>query len=332
MSALIKRRVSPLLIVILIAVLALGACAQAAPQTSSNRDYEKDMGGGGEAFPGAPVEAEQPAMEEAPAAPYDGSTASYNTDVAQQTAQERVVIKNGTLTLVVADPAVSKDNIFALAEQLGGYVVSSNQYKEYTSNGTEVPRVNVTIRVPAERMDEAMGRIKSESKEEPVNENISSQDVTNEYVDLQSRLKNLEAAEAELTQIMQDANRTEDVLSVYNQLVSIREQIEVIKGQINYYERSAAMSAISIDLIADAAVQPIEIGGWQPQGVAKDAVEALLRTMQGVANAAIWVVIYLLPVLALLFVIFVLPVILLVRYLRRRRQSQRAVPAAPPAE
>jgi Flp pilus assembly protein TadB len=174
-----------------------------------------------------------------------------------------------------------------------------------------------------------MARIRGESEEDPQNENITSQDVTSEYVDLQSRLKNLEAAEVELTQIMQDANRTEDVLSVYQQLVSIREQIEVIKGQIKYYDQASALSAISVELIADAAVQPIVIAGWQPQGVAKEAVEALLRTMQGVATAAIWVVIYLLPTLLVLFVIFGLPLVLLFRFLRRRSLARQTVAAKP---
>ena len=83
----------------------------------------------------------------------------------------------------------------------------------------------------------------------------------------QARL-NLEEAEAQLQEIMDGAVRTEDVLNVHNQLVFVREQIEVIQGQIQYFEQSAAFSMISIELVADAAVQPLNIGGWQPAGVA----------------------------------------------------------------
>lgn len=326
MSALIKRPVSQVLVLLLIAAMALGACAPAAATQAPAGDPSKQNSGGRELE-------EVPAMEApAPAQPaYDDSVVTESSVAQNQPGAERIVIKNGSLNIVVADPSKSMATISTMANEMGGFVVSANMYKEFISTGAEVPRASVTIRVPAERMDEAMARIKAESQEEPINENISSQDVTSEYVDLQSRLKNLEAAEAELTQIMQDANRTEDVLSVYQQLVSIREQIEVIKGQIKYYEQSAAMSAISIELIADAAVQPIEIAGWQPQGEAKQAVEALLRSLQSIGTAAIWVVVYLLPVLAVLFVIFGLPLILLFRYLRRRSQGQRQVAAAPPA-
>jgi hypothetical protein len=114
---------------------------------------------------------------------------------------------------------------------------------------------------------------------------VNSQDVTAEYTDLNSKLVNLEAAEKQLQEIMDSANRTEDVLSVYSQLVATREQIEVIKGQMKYYEQSAALSAISVQLIANAAMQPITIGGWQPVGVAS-FLQSLIH-LQSLGNFAI---------------------------------------------
>jgi hypothetical protein len=303
---------------VFIAVLALSACAQAASPREAPA-YDQSLG----AVPQAPAEVARELEE-----------ASVSQSVANQPAQaERIVIKNGSQSIVVVNPQQSMDAITRMAEEMGGFVVSANLYKERLSSGIEVPRASITIRVPAERMDEAMRRIREQSNQDPLSENISSEDVTRDYVDLQSRLKNLEAAEAELTEIMQEANRTEDVLAVYNQLVSIREQIEVIKGQIKYYEESAALSAISVELIADKAVQPIEIGGWQPQGALKSAVEALIRSLQFLVNALIWIVIYLLPVLAILFIIFILPPLLLIRFLMRRqkRKAAQKQPPTPPA-
>jgi hypothetical protein len=314
----------------LIAIL-LTACSSAASTQYAPMEQSKSYGGAPPAV--APA---APAMEgandsaaravEAPAAAA-GQTTSNSAQAA-----DRIVIKNANLTVVVPDPAATMKKISAMAEEMGGFVVSANMYKQTISNGTEVPRVSITVRVPAARLDEALNLIESESSQEPQNVTLSSQDVTSEYTDLQSRLKNLEAAEKDLVRIMDDANRTEDVMMVYNQLVSIREQIEVIKGQIKYYEQSAALSAISTELIADAAVQPIEIGGWQPQGVAKQAIESLVRTMQGLASFLIWAIIYLLPVLVVLFIIFVLPLWLIVRFWRRRRAARRVqvVEATPP--
>lgn len=327
MSAIIHHRIYPLAILLMVAIMLLGACSAASAPKSERDEYSVEQEGG--ALPEMPA-AEAP-VEVAPEPAYDSSGVAPS--VANQVGVERVVIKNGSITLVVADPAESMAAISAMAEEMGGFVVSANLYQEFARNGIEVPRAAVTVRVPAERMDEAMDRIRAESGKEPSTENVTSQDVTSEYVDLESRLKNLQAAEAELTQIMEDANRTEDVLAVYQQLVQIREQIEVIQGQINYYDQASALSSIAVDLIADAAEQPIEIAGWQPQGVAKEAVESLASAMQSIANAVIWFVIYLLPVLLVLFVIFVLPPILIIRWLLRRRQSRKTTAAtAPPAE
>jgi hypothetical protein len=100
---------------------------------------------------------------------------------------------------------------------------------------------------------------------------------------------------------MDEARETEDVLSVYNRLVEIREQIELIKGQMQYYEQSAALSAISVDIQATEAVKPLKIGNWQPVGVARNAIQALINTMQVIANILIWLGLYILPVVLVLY-------------------------------
>jgi hypothetical protein len=235
------------------------------------------------------------------------------------------------MEIVVNDPDQSMDSIGQMAEQMGGYVVSANLYQSTLASGEEVPRANITVRVPVERLDEAIERIEGQSDREPLNKTINSQDVTSEYTDLQSRLRNLEATEAQLVEIMEEARRTEDVLSVYSQLTQVREQIEVIQGQINYYERSAALSAIDVELIPNAAVQPITIGGWEPVGVAKDAITSLIQAMQVLATAAIWLVLWLLPVLAVILLPLYLIVRLLLAWRNRRRRRMAPPPPAPSA-
>jgi hypothetical protein len=135
-------------------------------------------------------------------------------------------------------------------------------------------------------------------------------------------LKNLEAAEAQLMEIMASANKTEDVLNVFDQLTRVREQIEVIKGQIKYFDESASLSAISVELIPNEVVQPISIGGWQPVGVVKNAIEALIRTLQGLAEAIIWLGLLVLPILAIIFV----PLYFIVRSVIRRRRRRKENP------
>jgi hypothetical protein len=235
------------------------------------------------------------------------------------------VIQNAHLSLAVKDPSASLDAISQLAADMGGFVVNANLYQQTLGNGVEVPRGSITIRVPAERLNEAMERIQGESEQEPLSKNVESQDVTSEYTDLQSRLRNLESTEVQLTKIMEEANRTEDVLQVYNRLVEVRENIEVIKGKIQYYQQASALSAISVELLADEAVQPLSIGGWQPVGVAKNAVQALINTVQVLVNTVIWIIIYALPVGLLLYLLLILPITLILRAWRRRRTSRKVV-------
>lgn len=300
--------IKKILILFIILPLLLAACSPAASpvQSIENVTVEREFA---EAAP-APMEAPVADMAEG----YDAGQAS---------ASDRIVIKNGHLEIVVEKPEESLDRISQLAEEFGGYVVNANLYQSILEDGQEVPRGSITIRVLAEKLDEAIARIESESDRLPLSKTIDSQDVTSEYTDLESRLRNLEAAEAQLVEIMDNANRTEDVLAVYSQLTQVREQIEVIKGQMKYYEESARLSSISVELIANQAVQPINIGGWEPVGVVKDAIQALIRGLQIVVNVAIWLILFILPIL----LVIVLPIYLIVRGViswRRRRKSKKA--------
>lgn len=301
-------------VILLIASL-LAGCAAAATQeyVAVAPSYPNDVGSKSVSDGGATGFA--PANE--PAANYYG-TANQTVSGADA---GRMVIKNANISLYVDDPIASSQRISKMAETMGGFVVSANVVQTQLNSGVQVPHASVAIRIPAEKLEEAMNTIRAETTQPVISENISSQDVTGEYTDLQSRLRNLEAAEAQLQKIMDSANKTEDVLAVYNQLVQTREQIEVIKGQMKYYEESAALSMVNVDLTANAAVQPVSVGGWQPVGVAKDALQALINTLQGLTNVLIVIGVFLLP----LAIILLVPVVLIfwvVRAVIRRRKAK----------
>lgn len=244
-----------------------------------------------------------------------GSTAYDNAP----TSTERLVIRNASLSLVVPDPAQHVDAIAALAEELGGYVVSSNLYQNTFSDNVVADRGSINIRVPSQHLDEALERIK-EGASEIRSQSVSGEDVTDQYTDLNSRLRNLEAAEEELLEIMEEARDSDDVLAIFEHLRQIREEIELTRGRIQYYEQSARLSSISVDLIPDAAAQPLTIGKWQPEGTAKAAVQALISALKFLGNSVIWIIIFVAPVLFLI----ALPVILIVRAVRKRRAKKKA--------
>ena len=92
----------------------------------------------------------------------------------------------------------------------------------------------------------------------------------------------------------------EDVLAIYLQVQSVQTEIEVLKGQIQYYEESAALSAISVRLIAEESTQPIEVGPWSLEGAAKEAIQDLIFFIQNFAEFLIRFVLYTLPALILI--------------------------------
>jgi hypothetical protein len=303
-----------LIFLILIATLGLAACSASVDNAASRE---------------LPVAMEEVYMESEPIEA--GSGYAPQADMASapvpNTTVERLVIKNASLSIAVDDPEASMERISTLAEELDGYVVSAYMYQTTLESGVKVPHASISIRIPAEQLEQVVATIKAETTQPIISENIDSQDVTAEYVDLGSRLANLEAAEEELQRIMEEAVRTEDVLAVYQQLTYYREQIEVIRGQMRYYEDSARLSMVSVELVANAAVQPLTIGGWQPAGVAKDAVQALIDTVKFLANAGIWIVIFALPVALLIFGPPALIVWLILRQRARRRKARQMPPA-----
>jgi hypothetical protein len=314
-----------LVLLLIIALLALSGCASAA--SNSNR-YASPQTAAGAPAPAMDMdmgEYERPAAE--PAYPEEQIKGEFGGG---SVPAERLVIRNANLAIVVDDPAQAMTTVSRMAENMGGYVVSSNLFKSVARNGREVPEVNITVRVPSPRLNEAMDQIKGlvrDPGKDVLNESVSGQDVTKEYTDLRSRLKNLEQAEAQLRDIMADAKKTEDVLSVSQQLTYIREQIEVIKGQIQYFEEAAALSSIAIRIQAQDAVMPLEIAGWAPAGVARDALQALINTMQFAASAGIWLALYVLPVLVAIF----LPLRLGWALFRRYNKPVKAQAPTPPS-
>lgn len=306
-----------------LAGLALAACSPAATQAPTYVDKEAPAGfGGGAGGETAPSVAEGYRAANDAALPAAAPLAA--SGVVQAQTIDKLVIKNATLSLVVKNPVEASASIQALAEGLGGFVVSSNIYQtSVDAAGNKLMQANLSIRVPVDRLTDALTQLhRLAVTGEAESENITGEDVTAQYTDLESQLRNLEAAEAQLQKILADAKRTEDVLNVFNQLTSIRGQIEQVKGQMKYYRESAAMSLINISLLPDALSQPLEVGGWKAEGVAKDAIEALLRALQDLASAGIWLGIYVLP----LVLIFGIPLWLIGRVVVRRMRKPR--PAA----
>ena len=154
----------------------------------------------------------------------------------------RMIVRTAEMSLVVNDVAVALDQITKLAEGSGGYVVSSTRWKE-----DERLVGIISIRVPAESFGKAMETLR-ELAVDVTHEDTSSQDVTEEYVDLSAKLHNLEATEEQLLRLMEKAETVEDMLNVQLELSKTRGEIEQTKGRMQYLERTSATSLIRVQL------------------------------------------------------------------------------------
>jgi hypothetical protein len=260
----------------------------------------------GEAVPPASAPSEDAiASERASLEPIEAMLSS----VSAQTQENRVIIYTGNIALVVNDTREAMTAITSLATEQGGYVSASNIYQ-----AGDVPRGQITIRVPAEKYLDTLDKLRALAVRVD-KENSGTQDVSEEFTDLQSRKTNLEVTEKALQTLLEERQRvgsTSDILEVYRELTNVRGQIEQIEGRLRYLANQAALSTITIDLIPDVLSQPVSIAGWEPQGVAKEALQALVVALQGLANVVIWLLIFVLPLL----IVFLIPVVLVIWLIR----------------
>jgi hypothetical protein len=312
-----------IVVMFVVAAVILSACGVAATAAPSQRS----LGTSG----GAPNEQ---AVAPAPAAPYAAdANGSGKTAVSNASAQSRMITMTVDLSIVVADPQKRMDVINQMAKDMGGYLISMNMSQVYTPSGTTAPQGTISIRVPAEKLDTALSQIKT-GVVSVQSENRSGQDVTSQYVDLKSQLTNLQQAEQDLLAIMDEAKnnpgnnsttKTQDVLNVYNQIVSIRGQIEQIQGQMKLLEETTSTSAINVTLIAEETVQPIQVGGWKPVGKVNDAIQTLIKFWQGFVNFLIYLVLLVLPILITIFgpiALVLWGIVALVRWRRAKKSAQ----------
>lgn len=177
-----------------------------------------------------------------PAPSITASSESLGLSADEQWATERMIVRTGNMSLVVEDVPVAIDQITSMTEGFEGYVVSSSMWKE----GERLVG-SITIRVPAEHFDAAVGALRGLAVD-VTSETSSSKDVTEEYVDLEAKLGNLEATEKQLLVIMEKAEKVEDILAVQRELSNVRGEIDQTKARMQYLERTSETSLIEISL------------------------------------------------------------------------------------
>ena len=257
----------------LLALLIFTACGRSAASTVVDRDFS--------AAPEAPAVENAAEPEEA-----GGGQAAPGSAEQQAGFLDRMVIRAGTLTLLVARPGETEAQIRTIVQRMGGYVLSSQ-----TQGDEQYRSVQLTFKVPAERFNDAVSEVEKMAIEVR-SRSITGQDVTEEFVDTESRLRNLRATEERLLEFLRQARNVQEALQVNQQLSELQGQIEQASGRIEYLRESVAFSTVNVDLQPDAAVQITSEQRWSPSLAARAALRGLVGFGQGLADIAITLAIW----------------------------------------
>lgn len=319
------RRFQVLALVVLL--LATAACKKAEEAREAPADT-RSLG-----YVGNSEQARQsaPAAPQAAASQGEGKAAPAGMPVENRApAIPRKLIRTVNLQLEVRDTQEVADKVQALITQLGGYVSGTNGERR-----DDLMYYSLTLRVPVDRLDEALKAIRGFALR--VNqEHQQVDDVTDQYVDLDARMRTLEATETELRALLaesrQRARKVEEIMAVYQQLIEVRSQIEQIRTQLNSFDKLAAFSTINLELVPTEAAKPVvDKDAWRPGETLRGSTRTLVGFVRWLVDAVIYTVIVLLPI-----GLVIVAVLLGLRWLWRRRRimiggpPQEPPPALPP--
>ncbi len=291
--------------------LILAACGGAPAATSVPREL---AGAPATQPPAAFAEPNVAVPPQADAASGEGEAKSvpgdviYNTGAPADTTStfDRMVIKNAEIRLQVKDSDVAIDGVTQLAGDVRGYIISSQVwFSDY--GGANYKYATITIGVPADQFETSLRRLRGMAIR-VLNETASGEDVTDQYVDLQSQLTNLEATRDRIKSFLDQAKTVDEALRINQQLSEIEAQIEQVKGKMNYLSDRSAFSTITIQIepeLPPATPTPSPTPSptptpvkWDPGKTFEKSSETLTTAYRGIADFLIWFFIVFVPIMA----------------------------------
>lgn len=233
----------------------------------------------------------------------------------------RKIIKDATMTLEVPKVDLALSRVNAIAAQAGGYILETRA--DYVQE--QQKQAFVKLAVPVDQFEATLQRLR-EGVNRIISEQASGVDATQEYVDVQSQLANLEATQARIRQFLDQAKTTEEALQVNAQLTEIEGQISQLKGRLQFLSQRAAYSTIAVQLqeppppTPTFSPTPTPEPLWNPNKTTQQASNTLMTIVQAIGTVLIWLAIVVLPL--------AVPIALLLGLLRLFRR--RKPPVTPP--
>ncbi len=199
----------------------------------------------------------------------------------------RMVIKNSDLSLLVTDVRAVSDQILSYAKGVGGFMVSPSYTKP-----EESPFATVIIRVPTTVLENALSHLRSLGVK-VISENLMGTDVTGEYTDIEARLTTLKKTQAKFNDILEKVTNVADILSVQRELISLQDQIDSLIGQKTALVKNAELTKITVYLSTDELALPYTPDkAFRPNLIFKEAVRSLINSVRQAAEILIWIGVY----------------------------------------
>ncbi len=223
---------------------------------------------------------------------------------------DRQIIRNANLTVKTEDAETARQKIVKMTEEAGGFLADSTM--RVGEAGQRY--VDIKVRVPATHFDEVLSAIRELGKVE--HESIDTQDVTEEFLDLEARLRTLRQAEERLIAMLKRSGKLADLLEIERELATRREQIEKSQGRLRYLKDRVSFSTIQVSLYEKG---PAVVGPSGPYDIlyhVRSAYRVLVSMLQGILTALIYIVVD--------GVVIWLPVLLLIWLIVRRRRKEQA--------
>ena len=269
-----------------------------APATMARAKSESELTSGSVNFASSPTE--------------KISTESLSADQAQTQAAERKVIQNAELTIELDAPEKTQRGIALIAEKHGGFIVTS-ETKQNPGNAQAAPQTTMTViaRVPAAKFNQVVEEIQGLGGN-VIHRKLAGQDVTEEFIDLEARIRTKRALESQIMEIMKRAGKISDALEVQKELANVRSEIEQMEGRRRFLENQAALSTITVTLRTPMPIVAATTGGFWHS--VKLAFGDSLDTAAGIVLGLIRFVLVMIPVTLLIL----LPGWFIVRWVWRR--------------
>src|SRR5215213_9053713 len=227
---------------------------------------------------------------------------------------DRKIVKTAQLGVTSEDVRVEAAAAQQVASRFGGTTISSQTYRSDSAVSADL-----ILSVPSEHFEDALDDLR-DLGEEVTTDTVSGQDVTEEYVDLQSRERNLLAAEQSLLDLYNRADDVQDALTIQRELTGIRGQIKQVQGGMQYLKQSSDTSQVSLN-IQPVASPPKPPHAWERALVVANAWNASLAVLQALSGAVLS---------TLVFGWWIIPPVVLAAWWFRRRLRRPTFSPQPP--